>query len=73
MCMHRVIARRVSPGGKLALTGQPACDEPVVQLDRRGRQHRLAEGRLDLHQSVGILDSGGHHAARPAELDTGAD
>ena len=68
-----VVPARVGTVGEPALAGQAARHEAVEQLDGGGGQHRLGEGRLDLHQRVGVLGARGHDAAGPAELDAGRD
>ncbi len=71
--MHGVVAGGVGDIGQAALPGDAARGEPVVQLDRRGQQHRLREGRLDLHQTAGILGPCRRNSARAAEFDARRD
>ena len=68
-----VVAGGVGDLGEPALPGDAAGDQPVVQLDGGGQQHRLGEGLLDLDQAAGVLGPRRGDAAGPAQLDAGGD
>ena len=71
--MHGVVARGIGDVGQAALPWKTPGDEPVVQLDRRGKQHRLRERRLDLHQPAGVLGPRRRDPPGTAEFDARRD
>ncbi|CAB4889671.1 unannotated protein [freshwater metagenome] len=71
--VHGVVLGGVGDLGETPLSGDAPSDQAVVQLDRRGEQHRLGERLLDLYESAGVLGPRCGESSRPTELDAGGD
>ncbi len=68
-----VVLRGVRDLGEPALPGNAAGGQPVEQLDGGRQQHRLGEGRLQLHESAGVFGPRSGNPARTTEFDAGGD